>query len=510
MAPLGWADPATSPRTASVAIRMKREGLLLFAAVVLLTAARLWLASQWTVTPDEALSWLCSRRMDLAFFDAPWGVAWLIRWGAALAGDGSYGMRLFFPIAAGVATVAAWAFARQLAGPAAGWWAAALLNATPGFQMAAVEAGAQAPALAASLIGLAVIASAPTATMAWIMGGVAFAVAVQFSLWPLVSALAALGFLVPLHKEKAASLVWVQLVCYLGLVGIGMLPYVIWNQANNWPVAALGTWQTFTQMSVGATLGSLNQAIRVISGPALLALAVGMALLIVSWRRERRLRRLGVILGPLLIAWLFGAVTGQAGTFLILLSFVFLVAGISATLAPWWRIGLGATLALLISIQFYLQATLRLPDLPWSSVRRSLEALIESGTPYQASPLFLIAQSPRLTASLNYHIAQSDIAQEVEVFLLESQNLANQFGIWPSYDDFIETETAPDELFEELRAANPYVGRSAFYVTREPMTALPQSITAAFEEIQPAATIGLAEGGMLYIYFCRNYQTLPL
>jgi hypothetical protein len=257
-------------------------------------------------------------------------------------------------------------------------------------------------------------------------------------------------------------------------------------------------------------MGSLNQAIRVISGPALLAVAVGMALLILSWRKERRLRRLGVILAPLVIAWIFGALTGQASPYLILLTFIFLVAGISATLAPWWRMGLGGALALLISIQFYLQATLRLPDLPWSSVRRSLEALIESGAPYQTSPLFLIAQSPRLTASLNYHLAQSEIADGVEVFLLESQNLANQFGLWPSYDDFIETKTAPDELFEELRAANPNVGRSAFYVTREPMTVLPQSITAAFEEIQPAATIDLAEGGMLYIYFCRNYQTMPL
>jgi len=489
---------------------MKRERFLLLAVVMLLTLARLWLASQWTVTPDEALSWLCSRRMDLAFFDSPWGVPWLIRWGTALAGDGAYGMRLFFPIAAGVATVAAWALGRRLAGPAAGWWAAALLNAAPGFQMTAVEASALAPALAASLIGLAVIASAPTSAVVWIMGGMAFAVAVQFSLWPLVAALAALGFFIPLQKEKASPLLWLHAVCFLGLVGIGMLPFFIWNQVNQWPVGALGTWQTFTQMSVAASMGSLNQAIRVISGPALLAVAVGMAVLILSWRKERRLRRLGVILAPLMIAWIFGALTGQASPYLILLTFIFLVAGISATLAPWWRMGLGGALALLISIQFYLQATLRLPDLPWSSVRRSLEALIESGAPYQTSPLFLIAQSPRLTASLNYHLAQSEIADGFEVFLLESQNLANQFGLWPSYDDFIETKTAPDELFEELRAANPNVGRSAFYVTREPMTVLPQSITAAFEEIQPAATIDLAEGGMLYIYFCRNYQTMPL
>jgi len=489
---------------------MKRDWMLLILAVVLVTAARLWLAAQWTVNPDEALFWLCIQRMDLAFFDFPWGVPWVIQFGVWLAGDSPFGIRLFFPFFAGVATVAAWVIGRRLGGSSLGWWSALLLNAAPGFQLAALEAGSVMPALAGSLVALAVLCIAPTRTWSWILAGLPLACAVQFSLWPLLVAVVAPCFLIPVGKESRPRVPWLGLFLFFAFIVIASLPFLIWNFLHQWPMGALGTFQTFTDVSVAATLESLNQSVRVISGPALLAVAVGLILWACRWRRERNLRLLGVVTLPFLLVWLFCAVTGQASAFVILLSFVLLATGSCALLKPRVRVALTLGVCALMSIQFYIQATSRMPDLPWSAIRRSVEALLEAGGPSQSAPIFLIAQSDRLTASLNYHLEQSDIADDAEVFLLESQNLDNQFGLWPSYDDFVETKLPPDELFEELRAENPYVGRSAFYITREPEAALPQTLTAAFESVQPATTISMGDAGTLYIYFCRNYQTLPL
>ncbi len=479
-------------------------------SVVVLTAARLWLAAEWTVNPDEALLWLCTQRMDLAFFDFPWGVPWVIQCGVWLAGESALGIRLFFPVFAGVATLAAWMIGQRLGGPSVGWWSALLLNAAPGFQLAAVEAGAVMPALAGSLVGLAVLSGARSHAWSWMLAGFAFAFAVQFSMWPLLVALVALGFLVPIGKHPRAEIPWFGLILFYALIALGMLPFLIWNFLHHWPMGALSTFQTLTHMSFAAALESLNQAVRVVSGPALLGVAVGLIFWIWGWRRERNLRLLWVITLPFLVVWLFCAVTGQASVFLVLISFFLLATASCALLARWQRVGLAVAVFALMSVQFYIQATSRVSDLPWSAIRRSVEALVESGEAYQTAPIFLVAQSDRLTASLNYHLEQSDIAGEAEVFPLESQNLASQFGLWPSYDDFVETKLPPDELFAELRAENPYVGRSALYITREPESALPQAVTAAFESVQPATTIAMGDAGTLYIYFCRNYQTLPL
>jgi hypothetical protein len=489
---------------------MKKDWLLLVLAVVLLTAARLWLAVQWAVNPDEALFWLCTQRMELAFFDFPWGVPWAIQCGVWLAGDSALGLRLFFPIFAGVVTLAAWVIGGRLGGTSVGWWSALLLNAAPGFQLAAVEAGAVIPALAGSLVALAVLSVWRSSVWAWMLAGIAIAFAVQFSMWPLLVAVAALAFLVPIGKQSRAEMPWLGLILFYAMIALGMLPFLIWNFLNHWPMGALSTFQTLTHMSVGATVESVNQAVRVVSGPALLGVAVGLIFWIQKWRRERKLRLLGVLALPFVGVWLFCAVTGQASVFLILMSFFLLATASCALLSGWLRVGLTLSVFVLMCVQFYIQATSRMSDLPWSAIRRSVEALVEAGEPYQSAPIFLIAQSDRLTASLNYHLDQSEIAGEAEVFLLESQNLANQFGLWPSYDDFVETELPPDELFEELRAENPYVGRSALYITREPASALPQAVTAAFESIQLATTISMGDAGTLYIYFCRNYQTLPL
>jgi hypothetical protein len=97
------------------------------------------------------------------------------------------------------------------------------------------------------------------------------------------------------------------------------------------------------------------------------------------------------------------------------------------------------------------------------------------------------------------------------VYVLESQDVSNQFALWPSYDDFVETDAPPVEYFTEQKAVNPFVGRTAIYIGPEAADGLPQALTAAFAEIRPLATLRIpGRSDPLYIHLCVDYQTLPL
>ena len=74
------------------------------------------------------------------------------------------------------------------------------------------------------------------------------------------------------------------------------------------------------------------------------------------------------------------------------------------------------------------------------------------------------------------------------------------------------TRRVVDDYFTEQRAENPFLGRSALYVTRERAEELPQSIRAAFDSVVLFRELPGAGGDPrpLYIYLCLVYQTLPL
>lgn len=71
----------------------RRIVLALCAVVLVLTAARLWLAARLGLAPDEAYYWSWSRDLAPVYPDHPPLVAWAIAFGARLA-DGEIGVRL--------------------------------------------------------------------------------------------------------------------------------------------------------------------------------------------------------------------------------------------------------------------------------------------------------------------------------------------------------------------------------------------------------------------------------
>ena len=128
--------------------------------------------------------------------------------------------------------------------------------------------------------------------------------------------------------------------------------------------------------------------------------------------------------------------------------------------------------------------------------------------------VFLVAGDAPLAAIMGYHLRDVLVPPEGHpaVYERESQDISSQFGLWPGYDDFVETDRVVDEYFTEQKGENPFVGRSALYLSREAPDELPQTIKAGFESVTFLEQLPPAggDGAPLYLYFCLNYQTVPL
>ena len=117
---------------------------------------------------------------------------------------------------------------------------------------------------------------------------------------------------------------------------------------------------------------------------------------------------------------------------------------------------------------------------------------------------FLIAEDANQAAILGYYLPGE--GSSPPVFVPESPDLSSQFGLWPSYADFVESDRVADDYFLEQKGVNPFIGRNAIYLGYN----LPQTIKGAFQNVQPLRKVATPDGRELTIFLCLGYQTLPL
>jgi 4-amino-4-deoxy-L-arabinose transferase-like glycosyltransferase len=110
---------------------LARSLKLAIGALGALTAVRLVVAAVVPLSPDECYYWVWSRDLQAGYLDGPPMVAWWIRAGTLIAGQGGLGVRLLGPLSAAVGSALLYQTGEALLpGRNAGLWAAGLLNAT--------------------------------------------------------------------------------------------------------------------------------------------------------------------------------------------------------------------------------------------------------------------------------------------------------------------------------------------------------------------------------------------
>ncbi len=477
--------------------------------VFLLVVAALrcgWVAMQ-APAPQEAYYFMCSERLAPAFFDGPPGTAVLV---GALDRAGLPPLdaaRFAWPVLALAAGLLAWALAQAVYDDAVAAWAAVLLNALPGFNLEAVTVGPAMPALAL------VLAGSWAARMAWdgrrifwAAAGACFALAVVFRYEALLvpAGLLAAALASPRHRTPR-DLAGLATIGFL--VAIALCGPAVWNASLEWIPVAGGTLRTAWSLRPSGCARQLWAFLSAFSIPAGLVVLAGLVAMVRDSRLHGRPRFLLALCGPAWLWWLYCALRGEdAGTAALLGTVPVLV-----FVAAWcrqWAWAPAAAAALVVIALASSGATLWSASqerAQWPTLAREFQSAAGE-IPAGDKEGFFIAEDPDLAAVLGFYLGRGRNSAAPPVFIPESPDLASQFGIWPTYADFIESTQVVDEYFTEQKGINPFVGRSALFIGTE----LPQTIDGAFASVAPLRRIRLPDGREFTIFLCLDYQTLPL
>ena len=514
--------------------------------VAVLTLIRLSMLGTSDLSGDEAHYWMWSERLAPAYFSKGPGIAFVIRASTALFGPNEFGVRFFSPVLAAATSLLLFYFARRLFSAAAAFWAVVALNVTPLFS-----------------VGAFVMTIDPLSIFFWVAAMIAFWAAVERTpqssfYWPVTGLLIGAGFLC--KYTNALEIVSVLLVlafvprlhaefkrpglyALLGGFILCTLPPIIWNAQHAWVTVAHLRARGGLNESAGLHPVELLRFLleHFLFYSPLLFLAV-------AWGVIASRRRIQQQFKSLFLFW-FG-----------LPVFIFyLVLSLNKTPAPNWdalafpslgllavqywhdRIGrsrplqltMAATLALalfmsVLALDSDLIRTvgLRLPRRDpsnrlraWQAGATAIEKLRHDLESHFGEKLFLITDDRDRASEIAFYLRdkRTEGPGHPPVYLVESQDLQNQFSFWPRYDQFVDNAATSgggdQETFTE-GGVNPFAGRDALFIRDGANGSLVHNVRAAFDSCETVAILETRRYGEKLrtwrIFLCRGYRTLPL
>ncbi len=485
--------------------------------VLVLTVLRVAVVSYEEISANEAYYALCARHPAPAYFDGPPGTMALAALGEFHVSDTLW--RLWAPVWALLATVGCVLLVRAMDNPVRAMWTALALNALPVFNACAVRVRPELPVLTFVLFGLwcawLALHAERGIVVRWLGAAVCFALAAQFAYAALVVVPGVVLFTLCTKKHQRA-VDGFGLLLLIGLPLALLIPALRWNASYEWVPLFRGTFRSLWEFGL---VGFISSTARLFDKFSPVVLVVLFAAWIVALRESRvhlRARFVALCTLPAVLLAVYFALRDEDPVFYLLLAAPLLIAKLLAWL-PGKPIGRPV-----LAVGFALAAVFSVSSVFWAyqSGRGWRETAVEVKAAFLAQSseghegLFLIGGDVPLASAMGYFLRDELVPPEGHptVYQLESQDISSQFGLWPSYDDFVESEKVVDEYFTEQKGENPFVGRSALYVSRESANDVPQAVKAAFESVTFLKRLPSAgnESGPLYLYFCQNYQTLPL
>lgn len=492
---------------------------VVFAIVLLAAIARFVFALTTLISPQEAYYAICADHPAPAYFDGPPATAMTIRAMESL-GVGDQWWRALSTLWTLAASAAVFLLARNLVNERAALWTILALNVIPIFNIEGVRTGPLIPALTFASLGFLCIRRINQADQPAIgfsaLAGLAFAAGSQFLYAVSIFALFSTVFLLISPKHRSPKDV-LGIFLLLAIVGLSLFPALTWNAQQDWLPLAGGTLRTLWEFKMLEFVWSFQNLSSAISPVFIVVLPIAWIWCASLSRQHPRQRFVFVLTVPAVIGWIYFAFRGEPDPSLLLLGTPLLLAAFAEWLAlrkpPLQNIWLPLAIASGLFGSFFQLSSDRSAGNGWA------EAVDEALTPIEDEPtlsegLFFIASTPDKASILGHYLKDDVIPPEGHppVYQCESQDISSQFSLWPSYDDFVESTRIVDEYYTEQKGENPFVGRSAIYFTHESENDLPQAIKAAFESVTPLHRVDHvgSNGKPLFLYLCRNYQTMPL
>ncbi|MEP6686275.1 MAG: glycosyltransferase family 39 protein [Verrucomicrobiota bacterium] len=512
----------------------------------LLTCVRLALLGTTDLSGDEAHYWMWSERLSPAYFSKGPGVAFAIRASTAIFGATEVGVRFWSPLLSAGTSLLLFYFARRLFSAMAGLWLVLALNATPIFN-----------------IGSFVMTIDPLSIFFWTAAMFTFWRALEMSpefswFWPATGLLIGFGFLCKYTNAlELTSIVLVLLLMprlrrefkrpglysLLGSFAICTVPPIIWNQQHAWitllHLRGRGGLENAPGFHPVELFSFLLEHFATYSPLLFLALAWAV---IASWRRVRQQFKTLYLFwfGLPVFAFYFLLSCNKAAApnwdALSFIGFGLLAVGYwreklkgrpalqgAAALALFLGIAMSAVALdtdLLRSVGFVLRRDHSNQLRGWKSAANAIEKVRNDLETQLGQRVFLIADERDRASEISFYLKdkRAEGPDHPPVYIVESQDMRNQFSFWPRYDEFIERPpTEPpqkDEVYTEESGINPFEGRTALYIQDSGKEQPPHNIRAAFQSTDRVTTIEVRRFGQrvrsLDIFLCRTYRTLPL
>ena len=521
----------------------KTRAVWLFIAA--LTLVRLSMLGSTDLEFDEAHYWMWSERLAPGYFSKGPGIAFAIRASTAIFGPTEFGVRFWSPILAACSSLLLFYFGKRLFSENVGLWTVVAFNVLPIFN-----------------IGAFVITTDALSIFFWMAAMFAFWLATEKSphftfWWPLTGLLIGLGFLS--RWINALEIVCVLLVLafaprlrqefkrpglywLLGVFVVCTIPPIVWNAQH--------AWITLTHLR---TRGSLDEDVGfrpleplkffgehfIFYSPLLFGLLVWAV--IGSWRRINQQFKIlflfwfGVPVFVLYLLLSLNHVPTPNWDAVCFISFALLAVHFWNERIERRSVRVFATAAVVLGflLSFFSLDTdmLRSVGLPqlrsdpsdrwrgWKSMVGEVERIRNEQEAKLGEKLFLIADERHRASEISFYLKDRRVEGpgHPPCYIIESQDLTNQFSFWPRYDQFVDAPANPsqpsEDAFTEQKGVNPFVGRSALLIRNFGKNP-PHNIRAAFESTEPIGTIELRRFGehvrYWQVFLCRHYRTLPL
>ena len=512
-----------------------------------LTALRLTLVGTTDLSFDEAHYWMWSERLAPAYFSKGPGVAFTIWSSTALFGATEFGVRFWSPVLGAGTSLLLYYFARRLFSDLTGFWLVIALNVTPIFN-----------------IGSFVMTIDPLSIFFWVAAMFTFWLALERSpafsfYWPLTGLLIGLGFLS--KYTNAMELISIVLVLLLipkfrgefrrpgfySLLAVFVLcaiPPILWNHSHAWAtidhLRSRGSLDEAPGFNFMELLTFLGVHFAVYSPLLFLALAWAV---VRGWRRARQQFK-GVFLlwfGIPVFALYFVLSINEAANpnwdGLAFLSFGILASSYwreRIESRPHWSrwAAVGLVLGLLMSMvalntDLIRSAGFTLPRRDpadrmrgWRAAAEAVEKVRADVEAQLGERVFLIADERDRASELSFYLKEKRVEGpgHPPVYIVESQDILNQFSFWPRYDEFVpaprNTAAQEGDVYTEEDGVNAFEGRPAMFIQANGKAEPARNIRAAFQSVEPFATIEVRRFGRVIrsyvVHVCKNYRTLPL
>jgi len=484
---------------------VKTKNILAFLGILTLIRI-IWLATQG-ISPQEAYYWMCSDRLASAYFDGPPATAYLARFLGFFTGSSLEILRFAWPLFALLASWLAFQSIRTISNDVVAAWTILALNALPIFNAHSVTVGPWMPTLVCVLGGLQAAYSAVEGRRKdWLPAAACFALACLFRY---EAALVPLGFcitiLAVLRNKQQPD--WAALTALVVLPLAVLWSPLAWNAKLEWIPIAGGTLQTWWRPQPGGWGRNFVEFFREYSFAAGLALLVGLAALVLGGLKRGAGRFLLVAAGLPAFWAVYQFLIGRSFSTPAWLALIPVLAALIGFLARsrWMPLAGSAVVALaLLQSAVMLREEGRMRGV-WLSVAKEVHKATRE-IPASDGGGFLIAENTDQASMLAVFFKTAAGSEYPPVFVPESPALTSQFGLWPSYADFVASDLVVDEFFTEQKGYNLFAGRNALFLGSD----LPQTIKGAFAQVSPLRKIQLPDGGELTIFLCLDYQTLPL